>query len=94
MQMVIQLGSFLQESVKIVGKVEKIFFDNFLEVEYVVFKIGIVEVFIDFMVIEDVDIMIIFKLQGEWVSVMDWEGLVDVMKEKLEVIVGVFFEFI
>lgn len=94
MQMVVQLGSLLQESICISIKVECVFLDNFLEVCYVVLKIGIVEVFIDFMVIEDVDIMIIFKDQVEWISVSDWEELVSKMKEELEVIVGVFFEFI
>ncbi|WP_421946396.1 CusA/CzcA family heavy metal efflux RND transporter [Phaeodactylibacter xiamenensis] len=93
MQMAIQPGSSLQESVKTAGKAEKILLDNFPEVEHVVSKIGTAEVPTDPMAIEDADIMIILKPQGEWVSATDREGLVDAMKEKLEVIAGASFEF-
>ncbi|MCI4648547.1 CusA/CzcA family heavy metal efflux RND transporter [Phaeodactylibacter sp.] len=93
MQMAIQPGSSLQESVKTAGKAEKILLDNFPEVEHVVSKIGTAEVPTDPMAIEDADIMIILKPQGEWVSATDREGLVNAMKEKLDVIAGASFEF-
>jgi cobalt-zinc-cadmium resistance protein CzcA len=93
MQMAIQPGSSLQESVKTATKAEKIILDHFPEVEHVVSKIGTAEVPTDPMAIEDADIMIILKPQEEWVSAADREGLVAAMKEKLEVIAGASFEF-
>lgn len=93
MQMAIQPGSSLQESVKTATKAEKIILDHFPEVEHVVSKIGTAEVPTDPMAIEDADIMIILKPRGEWVSATDREGLVNAMKEKLDVIAGASFEF-
>lgn len=93
MQMAIQPGSSLNESVKTATKAEKILLDNFPEVKHVVSKIGTAEVPTDPMAIEDADIMIILKDKEEWVSADSREELVEKMKEKLEVIVGAGFEF-
>jgi cobalt-zinc-cadmium resistance protein CzcA len=93
MQMAIQPGSSLQESVKTSTKAEKIILDNFPEVEHVVSKIGTAEVPTDPMAIEDADIMIILKPREEWVSASNREELVVKMKEKLNVIAGASFEF-
>ncbi len=93
MQMAIQPGSSLQESVKTATKAERIILDHFPEVEHVVSKIGTAEVPTDPMAIEDADIMIILKPREEWVTATSREGLVAAMKEKLEVIAGASFEF-
>lgn len=55
--------------------------DWFLEIKYVVVKIGIVEVFIDLMVVEDVDVMIVMKFFKEWIFVLSWVEMVEKMKE-------------
>ncbi len=93
MQMTIQPGSSLQESVKTAGKAERILLDHFPEVRHVVSKIGTAEVPTDPMAIEDADIMIVLKPKEEWVSASGREELADKMKEKLEAVAGASFEF-
>ncbi|MEZ4932519.1 MAG: CusA/CzcA family heavy metal efflux RND transporter [Saprospiraceae bacterium] len=93
MQMTIQPGSSLQESVRSSSKAEKILIENFPEVKHVVSKIGTAEVPTDPMAIEDADIMIVLKDKEEWTTTQDRETLVEMMKEKLEVVAGASFEF-
>ncbi len=93
MQMTIQPGSSLEESVRSATKAEKILLEHFPEVEHVVSKIGTAEVPTDPMAIEDADIMIILKEKEEWTSADTREELVEKMKEKLQVMVGASFEF-
>lgn len=93
MQMTIQPGSTLSESVRTSSKAEKILLDNFPEVQHVVSKIGTAEVPTDPMAVEDADIMIVMKPREEWTSAHTREALVDKMKAKLEVIPGASFEF-
>lgn len=93
MQMTIQPGSSLQESIQSSTKAERILLENFPEVQHVVSKIGTAEVPTDPMAIEDADIMIIMKPKEEWVSATNREDLVSQMKEKLSVVAGAGFEF-
>ncbi len=93
MQMTIQPGSALTESINTSTKAERILLENFPEVKHVVSKIGTAEVPTDPMAIEDADIMIILKEKEEWVSADSREELVEKMKEKLDVIAGATFEF-
>jgi len=93
MQMAIRPGSSLIESIASSTKAEKIILENFPEVKHVVSKIGTAEIPTDPMAIEDADIMIILKPKEEWTSAETREELVDKMKEKLEVLSGVSFEF-
>ncbi|TNE62276.1 MAG: CusA/CzcA family heavy metal efflux RND transporter, partial [Bacteroidetes bacterium] len=93
MQMAIQPGSSLQESVHTSTKAERILLENFPEVKHVVSKIGTAEVPTDPMAIEDADIMIVLKEKKDWVSAKTREELVGMMKEKLSVIAGAGFEF-
>ena len=93
MQMTIQPGSSLQESVRSSSKAEKILLDNFPEVKHVVSKIGTAEVPTDPMAIEDADIMIVLKDKEAWTTTDDRETLVEMMKEKLSVVAGTSFEF-
>ena len=93
MQMTIQPGSSLEESVNTATKAERILLDNFPEVKQVVSKIGTAEVPTDPMAIEDGDIMIIMKPKAEWVTTQSREEMVALMKEKLEVVAGASFDF-
>jgi len=93
MQLSIQPGSSLSESVRTTTKAEKILLDNFPEVKHVVSKIGTAEVPTDPMAIEDADIMIVLKEKEEWTSATTREELVDKMKAKLEDVAGASFEF-
>ncbi len=93
MQMTIQPGSSLQESIRTSSKAERILLQDFPEVQHVVSKIGTAEVPTDPMAVEDADIMIILKEKDEWTTADTREGLVEAMKEKLSVIAGASFEF-
>jgi heavy metal efflux system protein len=93
MQMAIRPGSSLQESIQTSTKAEKILLEHFPEVKHVVSKIGTAEIPTDPMAIEDADIMIILKPKEEWVSATTRDELADKMKESLEVLSGVSFEF-
>ena len=93
MQMTIQPGSSLSESVRTSTKAEKILLDHFPEVQHVVSKIGTAEVPTDPMAVEDADIMIIMKPREEWTSAQNREELVEKMKARLAVIPGASFEF-
>jgi cobalt-zinc-cadmium resistance protein CzcA len=92
-QMALPPGSSLSESIAASTKAERILLDNFPEVKEVVSKIGTAEVPTDPMAVEDADIMIIMKPKSEWTSADNREELMGMMKEKLDVMAGVEFEF-
>jgi heavy metal efflux system protein len=92
-QMTIQPGSSLEESIRTTTKVEKIIKNNFPEVLHVISKTGTAEIPTDPMGIEDSDIMIVLKEKDQWVSAKTQEELVAKIKEKLSVILGATFEF-
>ncbi|WP_295809839.1 CusA/CzcA family heavy metal efflux RND transporter [uncultured Apibacter sp.] len=93
MQMSIQPGSSLEESIKTTNKIEKIIKNNFPEVIHVISKIGTAEVPTDPMGIEDSDIMIILKEKDKWVSAQTQEELANKIKDKLSSVLGASFEF-
>ncbi len=93
MQMTIQPGSSLDESIRTSTKAERILLDNFPEIRHVVSKIGTAEVPTDPMAVEEADIMIILEEKNDWTSAGTREGLVELMKEELSVIAGASFEF-
>ncbi len=93
MQMSIQPGSSLEESIQTASAAEKILLENFPEVKHVISKIGTAEIPTDPMGIEEADIMIVLEEKESWVSATNREALADKMKEKLEVLIGASFEF-
>ena len=92
-QQSIKPGSSLNESIHTATMAEKILLENFPEVLHVVSKIGTAEVPTDPMAIEDADVMIILKDKEEWTSAETREGLIALMKEKLEPITWASYEF-
>ena len=92
-QMTLQPGSSLSQSIASSTQTEKILLENFPEVIEVVSKIGTAEVPTDPMAVEDADIMIIMKPKSEWVSAGSRDELVEKMKEELSALPGVSFEF-
>ncbi|MBR08443.1 MAG: CusA/CzcA family heavy metal efflux RND transporter [Rickettsiales bacterium] len=93
MQMTIQPGSSLTQSIKTTTAAEKILKENFPEIKHVVSKIGTAEVPTDPMSVENADIMLIMKEKDEWVTTDNREDLVALMKDKLSIIVGASFDF-
>ncbi len=93
MQMTIQPGSALEESIRTSTRAEQLLLKHFPEVEHVVSKIGTAEVPTDPMAVEDADIMIVLKDKAYWTTAKTREELVAKMKSKLSVLAGASFEF-
>ncbi len=92
-QMTLPPGSSLSESIATSTKAEKILLERFPEVQSVVSKIGTAEIPTDPMAVEDADIMIVMKPKSEWVSADNREDLMQLMKQELDVLAGISFEF-
>lgn len=86
-------GSSLQQSIEVSEKIQRTLLESFPEVEMVVSKIGSAEIPTDPMPIEVGDIMVRMKPKEEWVSAGDREELFEKMKEKLNQIPGITYEF-
>jgi heavy metal efflux system protein len=84
-------GTSLSQSVETSMQASRII-KSFPEVKMVVGKTGSAEVPTDPMPPEATDLIIVLKPQKEWTSTKDYDELAELIKEKLEVIPGVFFE--
>ena len=93
MQMTLPAGSSLTKSIEASTRAEKILMDSFPEIRHVVTKIGTAEVPTDPMAIEDADVAIVMKPFSEWTSASSRAEMVEKMKEALEVIEDVEFNF-
>ncbi|NMM49956.1 CusA/CzcA family heavy metal efflux RND transporter [Marinigracilibium pacificum] len=90
---ILKPGSSLTESVKASTKVEKILLDNFPEIEQVISRFGVADVPTDPMPMDIADCFIILKPKDEWVSAKSKEDLINKIKEKIEIIPGLTYEF-
>lgn len=93
MQMAVEPGSNLEETIDMATQVETILLKNFPEVTGVVSKIGTAEVPTDPMAIEDADVMILLKPKDDWKTAETREGLVEEMKNALAALPEASFEF-
>lgn len=84
MQMTLNAGSSLSESIEVSRIAEKTLMEQFPEIKHVVAKIGTAEVPTDPMAVEDADVMIIMKPFKEWTSASSRAEMVDKMKKALE----------
>lgn len=84
-------GTSLSQSVETSMQASRII-KSFPEVKMVVGKTGSAEVPTDPMPPEATDLIIVLKPQKDWTTTKDYNELADLIKEKLEVIPGVFFE--
>jgi cobalt-zinc-cadmium resistance protein CzcA len=89
----IKPGSSLSQTVKTATQLEQIVIENFPEVENIVTRIGAAEIPTDPMPIESGDMIILLKPKDDWTSASTLPELMDAMKEKMEVIPGINFEF-
>lgn len=90
---ILKPGSSLTETIETTTKIEKIIKSKFPEVEHVLSRIGVAEVPTDPMPMDIADCFIILKPQSEWVSATTKEDLIDKIKEAVEVVPGVNYEF-
>ena len=90
---ILKPGSSLKETIATTTKIEQIVKSTFPEVEKIVSRIGVAEVPTDPMPMDIADIFVIMKPQSEWVSADSKDELVEKMKEAVEQIPGVNYEF-
>lgn len=84
-------GTSLSQSIETSMQASRII-KSFPEVKMVVGKTGSAEVPTDPMPPEASDLMVVLKPMKEWTTTKDYSELAQMIKEKLEVIPGVFFE--
>jgi cobalt-zinc-cadmium resistance protein CzcA len=92
-QPIIPTGTSLSETIDLTTKIEKILKDNFVEVDQVVSRIGAAEIPTDPMSMEEADVIIKLKPKSEWVNAETKDELIGKMKEKLNAMAGIEYEF-
>ncbi len=90
---ILKPGSSLSETIATTTKVEKIVKNNFPEVIDIISRIGVADVPTDPMPMDIADVFVILKPQSEWTSAESKEELIDKMKEMVEQVPGVNYEF-
>ena len=90
---ILKPGSSLSETIATTTRVEKIVKDNFPEVIDIISRIGVADVPTDPMPMDIADVFVILKPQSEWTSAVTKEELIDKMKEMVEQVPGVNYEF-
>ena len=90
---ILKPGSSLTETIETTTEIEKIIMAKFPEVKHVMCRIGVAEVPTDPMPMDIADCFIILKPKSEWVSATSKEELIDKIKESVEVLPGVNYEF-
>ncbi|WP_142785874.1 CusA/CzcA family heavy metal efflux RND transporter [Changchengzhania lutea] len=90
---ILKPGSSLTETIETTTKIEQIVKAKFPEVEKIVSRIGVAEIPTDPMPMDLADIFVILKPKSEWTSVASKDELIEKMKEAVEIIPGVNYEF-
>lgn len=90
---ILKPGSSLTEMIETTTKIEKIVKQKFPEAQKIVSRIGVAEVPTDPMPMDLADIFVIMAPKDEWVTTDSKEEFVEMMKEELEKIPGVNYEF-
>lgn len=90
---ILKPGSSLSEMIETTTRIEGIVKQKFPEVQKIVSRIGVAEVPTDPMPMDIADIFVILAPHKDWVTTDSKEELVEMMKEELEKIPGVNYEF-
>jgi cobalt-zinc-cadmium resistance protein CzcA len=90
---ILKPGSSLTETIETTTKIEQIVKSNFPEVIHILSRIGVADVPTDPMPMDIADVFVILKPQDEWVSADSKEELIDKMKEAVEKVPGINYEF-
>lgn len=90
---ILKPGSSLTEMIETTTKIEGVVKKKFPEVQKIVSRIGVAEVPTDPMPMDLADIFVILAPKEEWVTTDSKDELVEMMKEELEKIPGVNYEF-
>ena len=90
---ILKPGSSLTEMIETTTKIERVVKKKFPEVQKIVSRIGVAEVPTDPMPMDLADIFVILAPKDVWVTTDSKDELVEMMKEELEKIPGVNYEF-
>ena len=90
---ILKPGSSLTEMIATTTKIEGVVKKKFPEVQKIVSRIGVAEVPTDPMPMDLADIYVILAPKEEWVTTDSKDELVEMMKDELEKIPGVNYEF-
>ena len=90
---ILKPGTSLSETIATTTKIEKIVKENFPEVTDIISRIGVADVPTDPMPMDIADVFVILKPQSEWTNASTKEELIDKMKEMVEQVPGVNYEF-
>ncbi|AUC23832.1 multidrug transporter AcrB [Polaribacter sejongensis] len=90
---ILKPGSSLTETLETTTRVEQIVMSKFPEVKKVVSKIGVAEIPTDPMPMDLADVFVILKPKSEWTTVTSKDELIEKIKEAVEIIPGVNYEF-
>lgn len=90
---ILKPGSSLTETIETTTKIEQIVKAKFPEVKKIVSRIGVAEIPTDPMPMDIADVFVILKPKNEWTSVSTKDELIEEMKEAVEIIPGVNYEF-
>jgi len=90
---ILKPGSSLSETKATTTKVEHIILKNFPEVENVISRIGVADVPTDPMPMDIADCFILLKPVDEWKTTDSKEELIEKIKERLDQIPGINYEF-
>lgn len=90
---ILKPGSSLTETIETTTKIEQIVKAKFPEVEKVVSRIGVAEIPTDPMPMDLADVFVILKPKSEWTTVASKDELIEKIKEAVEIIPGINYEF-
>lgn len=90
---ILKPGSSLTETIETTTKIEQIIKEQFPEVEKIVSRIGVAEIPTDPMPMDIADVFVILKPKSEWTSATSKDELIEKMKEAVEIIPGINYEF-
>ncbi|MEO9531032.1 MAG: CusA/CzcA family heavy metal efflux RND transporter [Crocinitomicaceae bacterium] len=90
---ILKPGSSLTETIETTTKIEGIVKDEFPEVAHIYSRIGVADVPTDPMPMDIADVFVILHPEDEWESGISKSKLITKMKERLEEVPGVNYEF-
>ena len=90
---ILKPGSSLKETIETTTKIEQIVKAKFPEVEKIVSRIGVAEIPTDPMPMDLADVFVILKPKSEWTTAITKDELIEKMKEAVEIVPGVNYEF-
>ncbi len=90
---ILKPGSSLSEGIHTSTQIESILLEEFPEVEHAMTRFGVAEVPTDPMPMDIGDCFVLLKPQSEWVSAENKEELIQKIKQRLNKVPGISYEF-